>query len=353
MHNFTLVSCGTAQIFEVKVTELEYGQQISALFLIMLNALSGLVASAGNGLVIWTLMKSRVLRGPIYVILGTLSVLDFLVGIFLQPIWIATIGIPVLKSKTVCGFFYWGFALWVPVLSSIGALTILTLIALERFIAVVFYLAYNTLVTRSHAAIAVAAVLIFNLCVSVITYLDSKGTLYFTVISSITGICYTVIISCYFSIYIALKARKSLLVNRTSVEITKTIALASLVCGFCWLPFNIAMPLVTRTTDVTDPNSVLKTTFIYEWLGSILLGNSALNFGVYYWRNTTMRREIQFHAKRIFACCLCLRNPSVAPSLQKEDSNNWKRKTREELPRSAHRVNGQGAITDLPLWSIP
>ena len=53
---------------------------------------------------------------------------------------IGAVTLPVLNTKNVCEFFYWGFAVLVPVLSSSGVLTVLTLIAVNRFIAAVFHL---------------------------------------------------------------------------------------------------------------------------------------------------------------------------------------------------------------------
>ena len=302
MGNLTVIGCGKVLVFYVDDVSLEYSQIISAVLLIIVNVPSSLLATIGNAVVIWTLTKSKVLKGPTYIITGALSVLDFLVGIFLQPMFIAAVGSPVLKTKNVCGFYYWGFALWAPVLA-VGSMTILALIALERFIAVTFYLSYTRLVTHSRAVIALATVLLMNLGISILSYLDKKGPVYFTIISAVTGISYTVMITCYCSIYFVSKARKSEVLDRASLEITKTIALASLVCGFCWLPFSIAMPLVSMTTDPTDPKAVLKQMFVYEWLVTLLLGNSALNFAVYYWRNTTMRNEIRQQVKTLLSCC--------------------------------------------------
>ena len=304
MANFTIIGCGKVLVFQVKDASLEYYQVISAVFLIMVNIPTCLLATIGNAIVFWTLIKSKVLKGPTYIITGALSVLDFLVGILLQPMFIAGVGLPVLKTKNVCGFYYWGFALLVPVLS-VGSMTILALIAIERFIAVKFSLKYTTYVTRFRAIVAITIVLLINLSISVLSYQDKKGPAYFTVISTITGLSYAIMIACYFSIYFMLKAHEREYPNKASLEITKTIALASLVCGLCWLPFSIAMPLVSRTTDPTDPKSVLKKMFIYEWLATLLLANSALNVGVYCWRNTALRREIVLQAKAIYRRYLC------------------------------------------------
>ena len=332
MANFTVIGCGKVLVFHVENKSLEHSEIISAILLIIVNIPSGLFATVGNALVIWTLIKSKVLKGPTYIFTGALSVLDFLVGIFLQPMFIAAVGFPVLGTKHVCGFYYWGFALWAPVLS-VGSMTILALIAVDRFIAVKCYLSYGTFMTRFRASAAVAVVLFVNLSISVLSYLDKKGPLYFSVISTITGLSYAIMIVCYCIIYSSLKARGSKFLSKASLEITKTIALASLVCGLCWLPFSIAMPLVARTTDATDPKSVLKKMFIYEWLVILLLANSALNVGIYCWRNTTMRREIRFQVYAIYNQCLCfnLENVSVA---------------------TPHKHNTPGsASTNTPVWT--
>ena len=311
MTNFTVTECGSVLIFVVEGAGLEKGQKISATLLIVLNIVTSLCATIGNGLVIFTLIRSKHLKGPTYVLMGTLSVLDFLVGTVLQPMWIAAVGTPVLKTTNVCGFFYWGFALLVPVLSSTGALSVLTLIALDRFISFVFQPKYSRLVTNRRAACSVGIVLLANMIISVTTYLDGKGTIYFIVTSVITWLSYSVMVICYCSILVVLWIRGRGFVTDPSMEITKTIALASFVCGLCWLPFNIAVPYVLNATNRRDPKSLLRQMYVYEWLGSMLLGNSSLNFGIYYWRNRAIRREIQSQAKMIWHY---IRAPSsVAP----------------------------------------
>ena len=341
MGNFTIVGCGKVLVFHIKDASLGYSQFISSILLITVNIPSSLLATIGNALVIWTFIKSKVLKGPTYVITGALSVLDFLVGIFLQPMFIAAVGLPVLGTKNVCGFYYWGFALWAPVMA-VGSITILALIALDRFIAVRFYLSYSRYVTRFRAAVGVAAVLLMNLSISVISYLDKKGPIYFSVISTVTGISYAIMIGCYCSIYFILKERGSevRILSRASLEITKTIALASLVCGFCWLPFSIAMPLVSNTTNPKDSKSVLKKMLIYEWLVTLLLGNSALNFAIYYWRNPTMRREIRLQVYELLGCC-----SSFCTSTEDEYSESQQNNSTSDMKISAEKSSGSTSLS--------
>ena len=340
MSNFTVIGCGSAVIFQVKDAGLSRGQKISATLLIIVNTITCLVAVTGNGLVISTLIKSKALKGPTYIITGTLSVLDFLVGAILQPMWIAAVGLPVLNTKNVCGFFYWGFALLVPVLSSIGALTVLTLIAIDRLIAVVFHLQYADLVTNRRAAFSVGIVLVFNFIISVTTYLDGKGTVYFMVISIITWVSYSIMLICYCTILVTVWVRGKEFVSNTSMAVTKTIGLASVVCGLCWLPFNVAFPHVLATTNPVDPKSLLRKMYVYEWLGTLLLGNSSLNFAIYYWRNKALRLEIQVQAKKIWNC---VRIPSkVSPTDRSLNEQRNKRALYEDTANPT--INAAGDV---------
>ena len=100
------VGCGKVLVFHVDDESLEYSQFISVVLLLIVNIPSNLLATFANAVVIWTLTTSKVLKGPINIIAGALSVLDFLIGMFLQSMFIAAVGSPVLKTKNICGFYY-------------------------------------------------------------------------------------------------------------------------------------------------------------------------------------------------------------------------------------------------------
>ena len=298
--NFTLIKCGPHFLLRVIYPPLEYGQNISTLFLIIINVLSSCVATLGNGLVLMTLKNSKVLKGPTYTLTATLSTLDFLVGVLLQPIFTSIVGAPIFKTTNLCFIFNWVFRRLAPVLAS-NSLAVLTLIALERLCAVIFPYNYKRVITNFRAALAVGLVILFNFVSDIILKVIGQVQIQRSITTTLRAFDYFIMLTSYISIIIALKTRKRQHGNKCSIEITKTLALASFVCGFCWLPFIISLPFVKRLSKSQDPGDLVKVINILWWTITLYLGNSAANIAVYCYQNTVMRREMKLQAKGIYA----------------------------------------------------
>ena len=116
--------------------------------------MSALIAIFGNALFLFALKNSRVLRGPTYVLTGTLSLLDFLVGLVIQPLFMLAIGWQFLKTENVCEC-YLAMSFMILVMA-FGSMTLLTMIAIDRFVAVVFNLSYRHILTRRRASTVLA-----------------------------------------------------------------------------------------------------------------------------------------------------------------------------------------------------
>ena len=312
-----ITGCGKVAIFFVHSAKHEYVQKVATISSITVNAITALIAVFGNALFLYTVKNSKVLRGPTYILTGALSFLDFFVGIILQPLFILAIGWQFFRTKNVCDY-YWAFSILAPVFAC-GSMTILSLIGIDRFVAVVFPLSYRTIVTRNRAIVGVSIATVINTTCSVLGYLDRKGPIYFTTVSAVTGVSYILMILCYGAIALVLKLRRSIFIARATVEITKTIALASVTCGLCWLPFIIILPLVANAINPNDAESLLTTKYVYHWLSSLLMANSALNFGIYFGRSRTIRREIILQLRRMRRIRpLCPTFSSVHQSSQEE-----------------------------------
>ena len=79
----------------------------------IINALSALIAISGNALFLFTLKNSRVLRGPTYILTGTLSLMDFLVGIIIQPLFILATGKTYMQVSLGNVFVYANSSHWI------------------------------------------------------------------------------------------------------------------------------------------------------------------------------------------------------------------------------------------------
>ena len=299
--NVTSIRCGPYGILiEVTFAPMEHGQKINAILLIIVNILSSFIAVVGNGLVLITIRNSTELKGPIYTLTAALCTLDFLVGAFLQPIFVSISGARIFKTTNLCGLYVWGYSILAPVLAK-NSLAVLTLIALERFCAVIFPFKYKRIITKFRAALALGFVLSFNFVNDVVFRIAGQVRIYRFITSTVLALNYLIMFISYVSIVIALKTSNGQLANRASIEITKTVALASCLCGLCWLPFILCIPFIRNLNKSSHPNSLVKVIYIGSWTATLYQVNSAANIAVYCYRNTVLRREIKLQAKGILS----------------------------------------------------
>ena len=297
--NFTLTSCGEGIFIEVYAPNLRYDQNLNAMMLVIINIPSCFIAAIGNGLLLVTILKSRVIKGPTYILIGVLSTLDLMVGIVAQPIFTAIAGYPIFEPKYVCDIYFWEFSILAPVFAK-NSLTILALIAFDRFCAVIIPLKYKIIITNFRVAVAVGVAMFFNVISDALVTIKFDISVYRTIMSLTLDFDYCIMVVCFVAIVIHLRARNGEFVNRASVEITKTLALASLACGLSWLPFIFSFPLMAKIYDSRDANFFVKMMFINLWSVTLTLTNSAINVFIYCSRNTILRNEMKLQLRKSF-----------------------------------------------------
>lgn len=134
--------------------------RISSLVLGILNGVSGFAAITGNFLVLMTFIKNQSLREPSYYFMTSLATVDLLVGLVVNPFYVA-----------ITNFVSWQYReerlLQLESFLAMTASTIimhsLTVMSVERFIAVNNPLRYRSLVTEKRSCIAIASVWTFGL----------------------------------------------------------------------------------------------------------------------------------------------------------------------------------------------
>ena len=94
MANFTIKRCGTDTL-SVHSSAHEQMQRISADIFIVINTIFALATILDNGLAFYTIITSKVLKQPTYILMGILCLHDGLVGLVLQPLMIASVSLSV------------------------------------------------------------------------------------------------------------------------------------------------------------------------------------------------------------------------------------------------------------------
>lgn len=134
--------------------------RISSFILGILNGVSGFAAITGNFLVLITFIKNQSLREPSYYFMTSLATVDLLVGLVVNPFYVA-----------ITNFVSWQYReerlLQLESFLAMTASTIimhsLTVMSVERFIGVNYPLRYRSLVTEKRSCIAIASVWTFGL----------------------------------------------------------------------------------------------------------------------------------------------------------------------------------------------
>ena len=142
---------------------------ISAVILGIFNGLSGLAAITGNIMVLMTFYKNQSLRQPCYFLMASLAAMDLVVGLAVNPLYIV-----------LTNFISWQYReehllqleSFFAMTSSMIIMHTLTVMSVERYIAVTYPLRYRTIVTDKRSGIAIATVWTFSF---------SLNALYFTV----------------------------------------------------------------------------------------------------------------------------------------------------------------------------
>ena len=132
---------------------------ISAVILGILNGLSGLAGITGNLMVLITFYKNQSLRQPCYYLMASLAAMDLMVGLVVNPLYIG-----------LTNFISWQYKeehllqleSFLTMTTSMIIMHTLTVMSIDRFIAVIYPLRYRSIVTEKRSGIAIAVVWTFG-----------------------------------------------------------------------------------------------------------------------------------------------------------------------------------------------
>ena len=139
---------------------------ITSLVLVVMNCFTAITATLGNGLVIVAILTTSSLHSPSNVLLCFLAWTDLLTGLITQPMWTIKLVARITENyPTSC---YFSKLSVVPALSlSWASLFTLSMINVDRFLALNLHLRYREFVTIRRVIVAEAAVFVISICLGV------------------------------------------------------------------------------------------------------------------------------------------------------------------------------------------
>ena len=266
----------------------------------ILNAPLILLSIIGNALVLAAILKTPSLRSPSVIFLCSLAVSDLLVGLVVQPAYIAEQIVGTVsalqEAVTAMGFAGCGVSLWT-----------MTAITVDRFLALHYHLQYPNLMTTSRAIYTIVTIwcIITLFSFSVLWSLR----IYYFLAAFIITICLLVCLVCFIKIYrIVRRHQLQIHVQQQAVENStdtnkqqirqttksaKNIFIYFLVMILFYTPLFFAYII----SAINNLNSIVLWTFPV----TVAFMNSSINPFLYCWRTPELRRAV-FKTARLLFC---------------------------------------------------
>ena len=276
----------------------------SSVSLAVLYGIASLPAILGNAAFLWVMHKSRAIRTAANVLLSSLTLADLLVGLVIDPVWIARCVLSPRPFdhpfKIVIDF------LWIQ--TSVTTTFSLCVVSLDRYIAVRFALLYSQIVTQTRCYFVISLVwivsIVFGMARVMIKNPNNLPTLWMCV-TVITFLLPMVFIFLFYSFILGQARKQSRNIAHLSAErhgaqlaaerarnrrATKTAGLIVALFFVSWFP-----SLVTSFVNVTTNDHCTKQRMrlVWLWVELVAFASSGINPWLYSLRNNAFKMEMK------------------------------------------------------------
>lgn len=292
----------------------------SSITLALLYGISALPAVLGNGAFLWVMYKCRSLRTISNLLITSLALADFFVGLVIDPVWIArciiTPRAPNHPLEIAIG------SLWIQ--TSVTTTFSLCVVSLDRYIAIGFPLKYNQIVTYERCSLAVPLIWILSVIVGLtrlwITNANFMPVLWACVTVITILLPMVLIIFCYYCIFVQARRQARKISTQTAhfrsqcaVEgvrnrkTAKTVGYVVVLFIISWFP-----SLVASFLDLTSSHYCIRQNMelIWLWVELIAFTSSGINPWLYSMKSNVFRSEMKrafgmnnAKARRIIVAC--------------------------------------------------
>lgn len=263
------------------------------IFSIVLNSVSAMPAIFLNALVIMAICRRSSLQTPSNVLLCSLALTDFLVGLIVQPVFIAH-KVSALKAERRLHCIASVVSKTLALLLGTVSLTTLTAISIDRVLAISLPSRYRTVVTKGGAVKTAIVLWVFGIVMSVILLLRPIIFLYCIIAVVLT--CLLVTTTAYFRVYQLLRRHQAQIGSTagtsTSFNVAKyrnsvrTVTCLLIVMLLCYSPFLVSSIVLAILPTMPGFKAVFNVTH------TILFFNSSLNAILYCWKMKRIRLEV-------------------------------------------------------------
>jgi len=271
---------------------------ISLIVLCVINSLLSVFTVVSNAIILFTIVSTPRLHNPSNILLCGLAISDFGVGFFVQPIFaIYLLGYrDSLESPFALTALFFGG-------TSVSTMTVL---ALDRCLALYLHLRYHSIVTNTRTVIFVALMWFkAGMLLIQVHFGDYKLSVGLTSGLGLLDILTAII--CYIAILrIVRRHKRQIQSQMQAFNLPSPRQGRSLITMFylhsifvlCGLPFVVTLLYVTLTDENNRPEAVFLSSAIF-WTTTIVLMNSSINPYVCYWRMKGLRDAVNETLRKI------------------------------------------------------
>ena len=261
----------------------------------VLNAPLMLICIVGNTLVLAAILNTPSLRSPSAILLCSLAVSDFLVGLIVQPVYIA--------SELTVNHLY--LARNTTVLTAVGvSLFTITAIAVDKYFALHYHMRYPNLMTTSRAVYISTTIWLFCIVLSLVCLWYTF--IFFISMGIFIAICLVISAACYIAIYRVVRQHQLQITaqqqvvqcfteNNQSMRVSKKNAISTfiyfLVMILCYFPSFIAFLILIYYRGYWTEK--------WKFAFTISFMNSSINPLLYCWRQCEIRSAVIKTAKQM------------------------------------------------------
>ena len=272
---------------------------LSLIITCAINVPSMLVAIVGNSLVLAAILSAPSLRSPAILLLCNLALSDLLVGLVIQPLFIAhsfnltarlLTSIWLIMSYSACGI----------------SLCTMTAIAVDRFLALHYHLRYSTMVTSFRIKTILTALWLKSFIFSGIYFWSVR--IFFLYITIFVCLCLIISVFCYVRIFkIVRHQQKKIQWQHQAVNLPQGSTISNLlqleksainsflffiVMVLFYTPVSTYLSLIYATKDGSHRGWNVAITLVFI--------NSSVNPFLYCWRMGDLRAAVMKTARKLF-----------------------------------------------------
>lgn len=252
----------------------------------ILNAPLMLACVTGNSLILAAILRTPSLRSPSTIFMCSLAISDLLVGIIVQPVYIAY----ELKQEPPLTFAINVLFIFIGVVS----LCTMTAVSVDRFMALQFHLRYQCLMTEKRAMYTSLSLWLFGILLSFVALWNK--TIMFALIAVGIAICIFISTFSYTRIYIIvrqhqfqIRAQQQALQLPMNLVRTKRSAISTFIYYICMIL--CYSPMLSFMSIVAIRPS-LSGLMVWKVGNTFVFMNSSINPILFCWRVRELRRAV-------------------------------------------------------------